>query len=92
MVLSVMFHPGVPAFFLPAWLQLGIVIGVLGVSGWAAKVLPKHPKFQNVTVALAMAFMCAVTIAQAPQIQGAVVAFFMGCNCYWGWESWCCYF
>ncbi len=92
MVIAVMFQPSLPAFVMPAWVQLGLVIGVLGVSGWLGKVLPKHPKMQNLTVACALIFVLTMTLVQAPQLQARLHAVMMECVCYWGWESWCCYF
>lgn len=31
-------------------------------------------------------------VAMLPALVQAQLSFFMECICYWGWESWCCYF
>lgn len=58
MMFSLVYLPAT-SFFVPTWIQIGVFMGVVGVSGWLSVIAPKHPKFQKVALAFALALVLA---------------------------------
>lgn len=91
MISAVLIHPTLPMLAVPSWVQIGVFIAVVGISGWLGTVLPKHPKLQTVTIAVALAFLLALALVQGPHLQARYGAFMMEFPCWGGWWTWGCW-
>lgn len=59
----------------------------------AAPAIHQLRRWKKVAANIAMTVLAVLALAwiSNPQLVQAALAVDMGCTCYWGWESWCCY-
>ena len=95
-MVSLVYLPVTTFFHIPGWVSVSVTVAGLGVSALLSGWLPKHPRIQKYVTALALAtvFALAMASAQAPAKPKLLARPFalIECVCWWGWESWCCYF